>query len=57
MEDLKFPVIKKALPEGKRLSMDEYAKFVFLHLKYTLDKKEYRKNKMLTAINNPFFLH
>lgn len=56
MEDLKFPVIKKTIPAAKRLSMDEYVKFVFLHLKYTLDKKEYKKAKKLSAVTAPFSL-
>jgi len=36
MEYLEFPIIKESLLGGKRLSMNEYVKFVFLHLKYTL---------------------
>ena len=56
MEDLNLPIIKGAMPPPKRLSMDKYAKFVFLNLKYTLNTSEYRKNKKLSAVNVPFFL-
>jgi len=56
MESLKFPIIKDRLPGGKRLSMDEYVKFVFLHLKHTLNKKDYERNKRLTSVNTPFFI-
>ena len=56
MEDLKFPVIKKATPGAKRLSMDKYAKFVFLHLRYTLNKKGYKESKRMPAVTTPFSL-
>jgi len=56
MEYLEFPIIKESLPGGKRLSMNEYVKFVFLHLKYTLNKKEYERNKRLNSVNTPFFI-
>ncbi len=53
---MEFPIINKSLPGGKILSMDEYVKFVFLHLKYTLNKEDYEKNKRLTSVNTPFFI-
>jgi len=56
MEYLEFPIIKESLLGGKRLSMNEYVKFVFLHLKYTLNKKEYERNKRLNSVNTPFFI-
>ena len=56
MEELRFPVINKNLPDGKKLSMDEYVKFVFLHLKYTLNKKRYRESKKSIAVNKSFSL-
>jgi hypothetical protein len=56
MESLKFPIIKESLPGGRRLSMDEYVKFVFLHVKYTLNKKDYEREKRLTSVNTPFFI-
>ncbi len=56
MEYLEFPIIKESLPGGKRLSMNEYVKFVFLHLKYTLNKKDYERNKRLNSVNTPFFI-
>ncbi len=53
---MEFPIIKKTLPKGKRLSMNEYVQFVFLHLKYTLNKKDYERNKRLNSVNAPFFI-
>jgi len=55
-EMLKFPIIKGVLPGAKRLSMDDYLKFVALNLKYTTDKKASRKQKKLTAVPVPFSL-
>ena len=56
IEDLKLPVIKKAIPPAKWLSMNEYVQFVFLHLKYTLNKKKDKKAKKMSAITRSFFL-
>ena len=56
MEKLKLPVVKGRTPESKRLSMDDYLKFVYLNLKYTLDRKNIRKYKSLLAVNVPFSL-
>ena len=56
MEDLKLPVIKKAIPPAEQLSMNEYVKFVFLNLKYTLNKKKYKKAKKMLAVTRPFSL-
>lgn len=54
MEKLNFPVITKPLPESKILSMDEYLEFVKFHLKYTFDRKAYRKEKKKLSVNMPF---
>jgi len=56
MENLKFPIIKGVTPKAKRLSMNDYVKFVFLHLRYTLNKKEYKKAKRISAVTAPFSL-
>jgi len=56
MEELKLPIITKELPAGKRLTMDEYVKFVFLNLKYTANKKDDEKYKRSTAVTTPFSL-
>ena len=57
MEKLKLPVIKGSLPRAKRLSMDDYLKFVNLFLKYKIvDIKFIRKQKRLSAVNVPFSL-
>ena len=56
MEKLKLPVVKGRTPKSKRLSMDDYLKFVYLNLKYTLDRKNIRKYKSLLAVNVPFSL-
>ncbi len=54
MKKLNFPVIKGALPAPRWLSMDDYLKFVNLHLKYILDKETSRKEKKLAAVNTKF---
>lgn len=56
MEKLNLPIIKGKLPGAKRLSMDDYLKFVTLNLKYTLDKKSIRKQKRAANVNVPFSL-
>jgi hypothetical protein len=49
MERLNLPIIKGVLPYARHLSMEDYLKFVNLHLKYTLDKKAIKKQKKLAA--------
>jgi hypothetical protein len=56
MKELSLPVIKGALPAAKRLSMEDYIKFINLHLKYTLDRKTIRRQKRLAAVNVHFSL-
>ena len=56
MKELKFPIIKGTIPAAKWLSMDDYLKFVNLHLKYTLNKRTNKKWKRLLAVNVPFSL-
>ena len=56
MKALKFPIIKKPVPKSKQLSMNDYLRFVYLNLRYTINKKVYRKSKNLLAVNTPFSL-
>lgn len=56
MEKLKFPIIRKPLPEPKALSMDDYLRFVSLNLKYAFNKKVYQKWKKDSAVNVAFVL-
>lgn len=56
MEKLNLPIIKDRPPDAKRLSMDDYLKFVILHLKYTFDRKTRRKWEKIQAVNVPFIL-
>ncbi len=56
MEDLKLPIIKKPLPAAKWLSMDDYVRFVTMNIRYTLDKRNYRKWKKLAAVKEKFSL-
>lgn len=56
MKKLKLPIIREKIPPPKRLSMDDYARFVQLNLRYALDKKEYRRQKRFLAVNAPFFI-
>lgn len=56
MEKLNLPIIKGRLPAARQLSMDDYLKFINLHIKYTLDRKNMREQKRLTAVNVRFTL-
>lgn len=56
MENLNLPVMKKPLPAAKRLSMEDYLRFVSLHLRYTLERKNNRRQKRLSAVTRPFSL-
>ena len=56
MQELKLPIIKERLPAAKSLSMDDYLRFVNLHLKYTLNKEVVKKWKKLSAVNVSFFV-
>lgn len=57
MKELNLPVIKGAMKEPKPLSMDEYLKFVEFNLKnIPFDRKAYRKEKKLLAVNVPFLI-
>lgn len=56
MEKLKLPIIRQPLPQPKSLSMDDYLRFVTLHLKYTFNRKDYRYWKKLQAVNASFAL-
>ena len=53
-EKLEFPVVKGEFPARKSLSMDDYIRFVNLHLKYTFNRKSYERQKRLLAVNVPF---
>lgn len=53
---LNLPIIKKSLPEGKQLSMDNYLSFVYFYLKYTFDREAYEQRKSLLVVRQPFFL-
>jgi hypothetical protein len=56
MEEIKLPIIKGSAPFAKWLSMEDYIKFINLHLRYTLDKKTARQQKNLAKVNVPFSL-
>jgi len=56
MKELNLPIIKGKRPDKKWLSMDDYVKFINLHLKYTLHRKTYKRLKKLSAVNVPFLL-
>lgn len=56
MKKLNLPVIKGNIPKARRLSMDDYLKFVTFNLKYTLDRKNIRRQKRLSKVNTAFLL-
>ncbi len=56
MDELKWPIIRRKAGSKKQLSMDDYAKFVDLNLKYTVDREASKKQKRLFACTEPFSL-
>ncbi len=56
MRKLKLPIMSKVTSKAKVLSMDEYFKFVQFNLKHAFDKKAYRKQKKMLAVNVPFVI-
>jgi len=56
VKNLKLPIIKKPIPKSKQLSMNDYLRFVYLNLRYTVNKKVYKKDKNLLAVKAPFSL-
>lgn len=54
MDKLRFPIIKKPLPEPKILSMDDYLRFVSFNLKHTFNKGPYQNWKKDSAVNVAF---
>ena len=56
MEKMKLPVVRNIPTRDKRLSMDDYLKFVIFNLRYTSDGKTGRKWKRLLGINAPVVL-
>ena len=54
MEHLNLPRIREAGPPPKRLSMDDYLKFVQFNLKHTVDLKAARERKRRCAVNARF---
>jgi len=56
MEELNIPIIKGKIPGAKILSMNDYLKFVYLHLKYTFNKDANKEWKKMLGVNVPFSL-
>ena len=56
MDKLNLPIIKNAIPLPRSLSMDDYARFVDLNLRYTVDRKAVREQKRLAVVNAQFSL-
>ena len=56
MEKLNLPIIRGPMPQSKWLSMDDYLKFVNLHLRYTLNKKADRQSRKMLAVDVLFSL-
>ncbi len=56
MEELNIPIIKGKIPGAKILSMNDYLKFVYLHLRYTFNKDANKEWKKMSGVNAPFFL-
>lgn len=54
IKNLNLPIIRRTMPDDKWLSMDDYLRFVHLHLKYTFNKEAYNQWKKMLAVNIPF---
>lgn len=46
MENLNLPVLKENVPAARRMSMDDYLRFINLCLKYTLSRKAAKRHKI-----------
>ena len=57
MDDLNFPVFKEEPRPHRNLSMDEYARFVFLLLRAFPNKALYEDQKKESLVNVPFKLN
>ena len=56
MDKLKLPIIKQSIGRRKPVSMDDYLKFVYFNLQYTVDRKAARDWKKAFFVNVPFSL-
>ena len=56
VKKLRFPIIKKALPEPLPLNMDDYFKFVTFNLKYFPPARLSKKQEMLLRVKTPFVI-
>ena len=56
MKELNLPLLKEEPPGGKTLTMDEYAQFVYMNVKYTADRKAVEERKRETTVTAPFSL-
>ena len=56
MKKLNLPIMRGKGPEAKWLSMDDYLKFVNLHLRYTFDRETNEQWKKMLAVDVPFVI-
>ncbi len=54
MEKLNLPVIDFKTPTAKKLTMDDYLKFVLLNLRYTCKRPANSELKSRRAVKAPF---
>lgn len=57
MENLNLPVVRGNFPAGRQLSMDDYLKFVTMLLKYSVDRKQTRRQKRFSSVNVMFSMN
>jgi len=55
-EMLNLPIVKSKFPSAKKLSMNDYLKFITFNLKFTCDIKSIRKRKRHAYVKVPFYL-
>ena len=56
MEGLRLPVVKEITQRQRRISMDDYLRFVMDNLKYIVSIDLVRKVKKKNFVNVPFIL-
>ena len=56
MKKMNFPIIKETLPRTRRLTLEDFLKFISFYQSYVLDKKAYRNRKKKTTIDVRFSL-
>ena len=56
INQLNFPVIRGTILQSKTIGMDDYLRFIFFNLRYTVDRDACRHQKNALYVNSKFFI-